>query len=67
MEEDVRMTTRRYRVKEQYIDFWYDCFTSDEIAAAQEVGMTMADIELLASDWDIPVDELMAEVEEVLP
>ena len=51
-----KLTPILYTVKPEHIDSW---FTYDE-----PTPVTRAEIERLAAEWNIPIDELMQQVEE---
>lgn len=54
-----------YRVKEEYIDNWYGAQTLEEIEESQRSGFDMEEIERLAREWDVSLEVLMEQVEEI--
>lgn len=57
---------QRYRVKDEYIDRWYNCYNSvEEIEAQQEKGYHAEDIKWYAMNWGCSVDDLMEQLEEI--
>lgn len=53
---------KEYKVKPEYQDAWFGGLSTDEIGDAI---VTKEEIERLAREWDMSVEELMDQVEEV--
>lgn len=49
---------KNYTVKEQYLSNWGEWTTTDTVVSEDEVNR-------LAEEWDKPVDELLAELDEI--
>ena len=49
---------KNYRIKEEYLDRWGEDVTEDYIVTQEE-------LERLASEWEIPVEELLEQLEEI--
>lgn len=49
---------KAYKIKEEYLDRWGEDVTADDIVTQEE-------LERLASEWEIPVEELMEQLEEI--
>jgi len=54
-----------YRVLDEFVDAWYGNAGTDEINAAQSAGIGVDEIKRLSSEWGIPVEELMKQVEAI--
>lgn len=55
------MSERRYHVLPEYQDSWYGGLSTEEIGDAI---VTEAEIERLAREWGVTVEDLMEQVEE---
>lgn len=54
----------RYRVKPEFVSAWYEHSASDqEIAAAQDHGLSRKEVERLALCWDMPIQRLMEQLD----
>lgn len=60
--ENATMTERRYHVLPEYQDSWYGGIPTAEIGDAI---VTETEIQRLAHEWGVTVDELMEQVEEI--
>ena len=49
---------KNYRIKEEYLDRWGEDVTADYIVTQEE-------LERLASEWEVPVEELLEQLEEI--
>lgn len=49
---------KKYRIIEEYLDNWGEDVTADYVVTREEV-------ERLASEWEVPVDELLEQLEEI--
>ena len=57
--------SRRFCVRPEHIDAWYGNADPEEINAAQAIGLSMDDINGLSVGWDVPLEKLMEQVEEM--
>lgn len=59
MKEEARM--KKYRIKEEHFDSWMNGFSyTDENSI-----IDLAEIERLSAEWEVPVKELMEQVDEI--
>ena len=49
---------KNYRIKEEFLDRWGEDVTEDYIVTQEE-------LERLASEWEIPVEGLLEQLEEI--